>query len=47
MLPHGLWLMCGHVVWVTGMRLSDGEYVIVVSDSHSEEVMEQYKKDGK
>lgn len=26
------------------MRLPDGEYVIVVSDSQSEEVMEQYKK---
>jgi IS4 transposase len=26
------------------MRLPDGEYVIVVSDSQSEEVMAQYKK---
>lgn len=41
---HGPRLICDHPLWVTGMRLPDGEYVIVVSDSQSEEVMERYKK---
>jgi hypothetical protein len=41
---HGSRLICGHLLWVTGMRLPDGEYVIVVSDSPSDEVMEQYKR---
>lgn len=41
---HGPRLICGHLLWVTGMRLPDGEYVIVVSASQSDEVMEQYKK---
>ena len=44
---YGPRLICSHLLWVTGMRLPDGEYVIVVSDSQSEEVMAQYKKDGK
>jgi len=41
---YGPRLICSHLLWVTGMRLPDGEYVIVVSDSQSEEVMAQYKK---
>jgi hypothetical protein len=41
---HGPRLICGHLLWVTGMRLPDGEYAVVVSDSQSEEVMEQYKR---
>jgi hypothetical protein len=41
---HGPRLICSHLLWVTGMRRPDGEYVIVVSDTQSEEVMDQYKK---
>jgi hypothetical protein len=32
---HGPRLICGQLLWVTGMRLPDGEYVIVVSDAQS------------
>jgi hypothetical protein len=35
---HGPRLICGHLLWVIGMRLPDGEYVIVVSASQSDEV---------
>jgi hypothetical protein len=41
---HGPRLICGQLLWVTGMRMPEGEYVIVVSDSQSDDVMEQYKK---
>ena len=41
---HGPRLICGHLLWVTGMRMPDGEYVIVVSDSKSDDVLEQYKR---
>ncbi len=37
-------LICGNMLWVTGMRLPDGEYVIVVSDDQSDTVMEEYKR---
>jgi hypothetical protein len=41
---HGPRLICGHLLWVTGMRMPDGEYVIVVSDSKSDDILEQYKR---
>lgn len=41
---HGPRLICGHLLWVTGMRMPDGEYVMVVSDSQSDEVLEEYKR---
>jgi hypothetical protein len=41
---HGPRLICGHLLWVTGMRMPAGEYVIVVSGSKSNEVMEAYKR---
>ena len=41
---YGPRLICGHLLWVTGMRLPDGEYVIVVSDSQSDNVMTEYKR---
>jgi hypothetical protein len=37
-------LVCGHLLWVTGMRLPDGEYVIVASSCKSNNVMEEYKR---
>jgi Transposase DDE domain len=41
---HGPRLICDNRLWVTGMRLPDGEYVIVVSDTQSDHVMEEYKR---
>ncbi len=41
---HGPRLICAHLLWVTGMRLPDGEDVMVVSGSPSDEVMERYKR---
>lgn len=41
---HGPRQICGQLLWVTGMRMPEGEYVIVVSDRQSNDVMEQYKK---
>ena len=37
-------LICGHWLWVTGMRLSSGEYLILVSNDASDQVLEEYKK---
>ena len=44
---HGPRLVCGQMLWVTGMRLPSGEYFLVVSDGQSDQVMEEYKRDGK
>jgi hypothetical protein len=41
---HKARLICGHSLWVTGMRMSDGEYVIVVSRHQSDGVLEEYKR---
>lgn len=41
---HGERRICGQLLWVTGMRMPDGEYVIVVSNIQSDDVMEAYKK---
>ena len=41
---YGPRLICGQLIWVTGMRMPDGEYVIVVSDAQSNHVMEKYKR---
>lgn len=37
-------LIGGHWLWVTGMRLSSGEYLIRVSNDESNQVLEEYKK---
>jgi hypothetical protein len=37
-------LVCGHLLWVTGMRLPSGEYLILVSNKNPEEAMEMYQK---
>ena len=37
-------LVCGHLLWVTGMRLPSGEYLIIVSNEESDQVLEEYKK---
>ena len=36
--------VCGHLLWVTGMRLPSGEYLIVVSNKECDQVLEKYKK---
>ena len=36
--------VCGHQLWVTGMRLPSGDYLIIVSDDYSDHVLEEYKK---
>jgi hypothetical protein len=41
---YGPRLICGQLLWGTGMRLPDGEFVIVVSDAPSDNVMEEYKR---
>jgi hypothetical protein len=41
---HGARLVCGQVLWITGMRLPSGDYLIVVSDEPSHHVMEEYQK---
>lgn len=37
-------LICGHWLWVTGMRLTSGDYLIVVSNNDSDQVMLEYSK---
>lgn len=41
---HGARWVCGHMLWITGMRLPSGAYLIVVSDDYSDYVLEEYKK---
>ena len=36
--------VCGHLLWVTGMRVPSGDYLIIVSHDESEQVMEDYSK---
>jgi hypothetical protein len=37
-------LVCGHLLWVTGMRLPSGDYLIVVAHDDSVQVMSDYAK---
>jgi hypothetical protein len=37
-------LVCGHILCITGMRLESGEYLIVVSDNQSNNVLEDYQR---
>jgi len=37
-------LVCGHLLWVTGMRLPSGDYLIIVSHDESDQVMADYAK---
>ena len=37
-------IVCGHRLYVTGMRLPAGEYVIIVSHDESDYILEDYKK---
>ena len=37
-------LVCGHLLWVTGMRLSSGDYLIIVSHDESDQIMNDYSK---
>ena len=37
-------LVCGLFLWVTGMRLASGDYLIVVSHDQSDQVMTDYAK---
>lgn len=41
---HGPRLVCGQMLWVTGMRLPSGNYLMVVSDDQSAQVLEEYKR---
>ena len=43
-LLHTPRLICGHLLYVTGMRLPSGDYVIIVSNNDSSEAMDIYKK---
>ncbi|PON10309.1 hypothetical protein C2W62_50765, partial [Candidatus Entotheonella serta] len=36
--------VCGHLLWVTGMRLPSGDYLIVVAHDDSDQVMHDYSK---
>lgn len=36
--------VCGHLLWVTGMRLTSGDYLIVVAHDDSCQVMSDYAK---
>jgi Transposase DDE domain len=36
--------VCGHCLYVTGMRLPAGEYGIIVSNDESDSILEDYKK---
>ena len=36
--------VCGHRLWVTGMRLPSGDYLIVVAHDDSDQVMHDYSK---
>lgn len=40
----GCRLVCGHRLWITGMRLESGDYLIIVSHDESDQVMEDYAK---
>jgi hypothetical protein len=37
-------LVCGHILGITGMRLESGEYLIIVSDDQSNNVLEEYQR---
>ncbi len=37
-------LICGHLLWVTGMRLPSGDYLIIVSHDETDQAMEDYAK---
>jgi hypothetical protein len=37
-------LVCNHFLWVTGMRLPSGDYLIIVSHDESDQVMIDYAK---
>ena len=37
-------LVCGHLLWVTGMRIPSGDYLIVVTHDHSSQVLSDYAK---
>jgi hypothetical protein len=37
-------LVCGNQLWVTGMRLPSGDYLIIVSNDHADKVMSHYAK---
>ena len=37
-------LVCGHLLWVTGMRLPSGDYLIIVAHDDSPQVLSDYKK---
>jgi hypothetical protein len=37
-------LVCGHLLWVTGMRLPSGDDLIIVSHDESDQVMADYAK---
>src|SRR5919106_393898 len=37
-------LVCGHLLWVTGMRLPSGDYLIIVSHDETDQVLEDYSK---
>jgi len=43
-LLQGARKVCGHMLFITGMRLPSGEYLIVVSFDESDTVMDEYKK---
>lgn len=37
-------LVCGHILCITGMRLESGEYLIIVSNDQSSNVLEDYPR---
>jgi Transposase DDE domain len=37
-------LVCGHLLWITGMRLPSGDYLIVVTHDDSSQVLSDYAK---
>lgn len=37
-------LICGHKLFISGMRLNDGEYLIIVSQHFNSEAIEEYAK---
>ena len=37
-------LVCGHLLWVTGMRLPSGDYLIVVAPDDADHVLSDYAK---
>jgi len=41
---YGSRMICGQMLWVTGMRLPSGAYLMIVSDDPSDHVMEDYQK---